>query len=115
MDEKRREVTLRSKRDREGTRALWAYLDKNGNLCVDGQDLGAGVSGVFSAGIAEYEGSHMIEKNDIPRLVKALHGNPGDDILDILKKRFDKEPRFDISDFCKKRRITVDFWYRLGN
>ena len=115
MDAERREVTLRSKRDREGTRALWAYLNENGDLYVDGQDLGSGVSGAFGAGITEYEWSHMIKKNDIPSLVKALNGNPGEDILDILKKHFDKEPRFEISDFCERRRIPVDFWCRRGD
>ena len=48
-----RSVTLRNTRDASGWRHLEASLTADGALSIAGQDLGAGVAGVFGAGITE--------------------------------------------------------------
>ena len=48
-----RTVTLREARDGADTRSLHARLDAQGNLCIEGHDLGPTVSGLL--GGSEYE------------------------------------------------------------
>jgi hypothetical protein len=49
----RREVQLRAERDGADARFLWAYLDDEGGLHIDGQDLGPGTA--ISSDDGEYE------------------------------------------------------------
>lgn len=79
-----RKVTLRSERDGRDCRNLWAYLDEEGRLHIDGQDLGLGTSMVSDDG--EYEWFTTYEAKDVPRVVAALDGQPGEDVLDVLER-----------------------------
>lgn len=55
-----------------------AYLNTAGDLIIDGQDL----SGSVRTG--EYEYSLTVPAADVPRVVAALAGEPGDDVLALL-------------------------------
>jgi hypothetical protein len=48
----RRQVILRNERSGLDTRHLWAYLDDEGNLHIDGQDLGPATAPVSTSGSA---------------------------------------------------------------
>lgn len=78
-DPRRRTVTLRSERFGDDRRNLWAHLDAEGNLHIDGQDLGPGTAPVSDDG--EYEWFQTIAAADVPRALALLGGDPGDDVL----------------------------------
>ena len=73
---------LREERSGNDSRHLWAYLDADGSLHVDGQDLGPATAMVSDDG--EYEWFQTIAAADLPRLLELLGGEPGDDVLDTL-------------------------------
>ncbi|QKW38836.1 hypothetical protein HUT06_36430 [Actinomadura sp. NAK00032] len=79
-----RTVTLRSVRDEKGLRHLSATRNAAGEIVLKGQDLGKGVSEVFGPDITEYEWEHLVAAPDAARLLRALGGGPGDDVLDLL-------------------------------
>jgi hypothetical protein len=84
--ERPRRVNLRSEHDGEDHRYLDAHLDQDGNLHLDGQDLGPGTAPVSSDG--EYEYFKAIAAADIPALL-ALLDAPGDvSILDELERHW---------------------------
>lgn len=85
MDESvARRVTVRSVSDESGRRHLTAARDTAGNVTLEGHDLGKGVADFYGSGITEYEWVHRIEAPDVARLLTALGGGPGDDVLDLL-------------------------------
>ncbi|MBB4776948.1 hypothetical protein [Actinomadura livida] len=79
-----RTVVLRDHSDENGTRHLRAVRNTSGDITLEGHDLGKGVSDVFGPGITEYEWAHQIAASDAARLLTALGGGPGDDVLDLL-------------------------------
>ena len=79
-----RRVSLRAEEKDGDSRYLDAYVDDDGNLHIDGQDLGPGTGSVSSDG--EYEWFRLINKADIPRLKKLLRAPVDADILDVLEK-----------------------------
>ncbi|MGP4027886.1 hypothetical protein [Actinomadura sp. 3N407] len=96
-----RRVTLRSVSDENGRRHLTAALDAAGNVTLKGHDLGKGVGGVYGSAITEYEWVHRIEAADVARLLTALGGRPGDDILDLLPTG----PAADVYGLMREHRI----------
>jgi hypothetical protein len=81
-ESKQRRVTLRSERRAKNTYSLWAYIDANGNLHVDGQDLGPVTEPV--SGDGEYEYFKTIAAADVPLLLGLLGAPPNSDVLDVL-------------------------------
>ncbi|XRQ03876.1 hypothetical protein ACN3XK_45880 [Actinomadura welshii] len=79
-----RTVVLRSHSDENGTRHLQAVRNATGDITLEGHDLGRGVSDFYGSGITEYEWAHRIAAADVARLLTAMGGRPGDDILDLL-------------------------------
>jgi len=79
-------VVLRNDHFGDDIRRLEAYLDDEGNLRLDGHDLGPGTAMVSDDG--EYEWFETIAAADLPRLVELLGGTPGEDILDLLTRRY---------------------------
>ena len=65
-------ITLRDEHDGKDHRHLAAYLDAEGNLHVDGQDLGPSTAQV--SGDGEYEWFTIILATQLPQLSKALGG-----------------------------------------
>jgi len=81
-----RRVVLRDEREGHDSRHLWAYLDTEGALHIDGQDLGPNTGLVGDDG--EYEWFQRIPAGKVPRLVAILGGDPADDVLDILERHW---------------------------
>jgi len=77
-------VELRDDRTGETWYRLWAYLDDGGNLHVNGQDLGPSTSVVSPDG--EYEYYLTFAAEVIPRIVEVLDGEPGEPVLDVLRR-----------------------------
>lgn len=88
-NETRRTVMLRETRTGRDRRFLWAWLDGQGNLHIDGQDLGPGTSSV--SGDGEYEWFSEIAAADVPRVVALLDGDPGEPILALLGREWTGE------------------------
>lgn len=96
-----RTVVLRD----EGGLRVWATLHGEGSVSIEGQDL----SGVFSW--SEYEYAMTIAPSDVPRLVEALGGSEGDDVLDLLYQR-----RGDLrseKSWLEEHEVPHDFWNRI--
>lgn len=81
-----RKVVLREERVGRDYRYLEAYLDEQGRLHIDGQDLGPGTAIVTSDG--EYEWFETYAAQDVPRIVELLGGKPGENVLDLLERNW---------------------------
>lgn len=84
MGKRQRTVRLRAERDGLDRRFLDAYLDAEGNLHIDGQDLGPGTAPVSSDG--EYEWFETIRATHLPRLRELLDAGHDEDLLDVLER-----------------------------
>ena len=76
--------TCRSPVQRE--EPLWAYLDSDGSLHIDGQDLGPDTAPVSDDG--EYEWFTTVRATHVCHLVELLGGDQDSDVLDLLAKRY---------------------------
>lgn len=103
---RRRTVTLRDERDGADTRWLGAYLDAGGALHVDGHDIGPGTAMISSDG--EYEWFKTVAASDLPRLVEALGGQPGDDVLDLLEASWTGTRSYDFERVLRTSGIPVN-------
>jgi hypothetical protein len=86
MNEEARQVTLRDEKSGSDSRHLRAYLDDEGNLHVDGHDLGPATSPVSNDG--EYEWIEKISADDLPRLLVLLGAPPDASILDVMEQQW---------------------------
>ena len=81
-----REVRIREEHDGPDSRYLTAYLEPNGDLRVEGQDLGPGTAIVSSDG--EYEWGYVVDRSHLPALVSALEGVEGQDLLILIRDKW---------------------------
>ena len=81
----RRIVTLRAERNGHDRSNLWGYVDERGYLHINGQDLGPQTDAI-SGGDGEYEYFETYAPEVIPRIVQALEGEVGEDVLDVLSR-----------------------------
>ena len=105
-DREGRVVTLRNEVDGPDSRHLWAHLDQEGNLHIDGQDLGPRTAIVSSDG--EYEWFQTIRSVEIPKLTGLLGGRPGDDILDVLEESWTGPRAADLEALLRESDIEVE-------
>ena len=68
-------VVLRNVRDAGGLRSLTARRRKDGEIVIEGQDLGAGVERIFGPGLSEYEWAWVIGPDAMEAAVTALGGH----------------------------------------
>jgi len=110
-----RQVVLRTERDEDGVRHLAARLTAGGDLVVEGQDIGPGVEYVFGEGNTEYEWTHTVRVADLPALVAALGGEPGDDVLALLSRRCSGDDAAELSRLLgPDGPVPADRWSRIG-
>ena len=105
-DRSRRRVSLRAERSGRDSRNLDAYVDTEGNLHIDGQDLGPGTSIVSSDG--EYEWFQTIHAAHLPDLKVLLGGVPEEDILDILERSWTGARAGELEKLLRDSGIPVD-------
>jgi len=103
-----RRVTLRDEREGKDSRHLWAYVDDDGNLHIDGQDLGPGTTPVSPDG--EYEWFKTIAAVDVPRLVSLLGGTQGEDVLDLLERGFSGAESYELETRLRQSDIPVELF-----
>jgi len=101
-----RTVTLREERQGRDSRHLWAYLDDQGCLHIDGQDLGPSTAIVSDDG--EYEWFQTIKAEHLPRLIGLLGGKSGDDILELLKTNWSGARSYEFERLLRESDIPVE-------
>jgi hypothetical protein len=104
----RRTVTLRDEREGADTRWLGASVDAGGALHIDGHDLGPGTAMVSSDG--EYEWFKTVAAADVPRLVTALGGQAGDDVLDLLEREWTGPRSYEFERLLRESDIPVSLF-----
>ena len=105
MPERSRTLQLRHETLGENSRFLSAYLDAQGHLHIDGQDLGPSTGSVSSDG--EYEWFQVIQASDLPRLIAALGGRPDEPILELLERRFSGKASYELERVLRTGEIPV--------
>ncbi len=104
-------VVLRDISDAQGTRYLGASLNSDGELVIEGQDLGSGVDEIY--GFYEYEWAWTIRARDVPKLLRALQAKP--DVLSALSKRFAGDRADELQSFLDSQGIPYEVWGRIGD
>lgn len=105
-----RKVRLRDEHVRGIRRYLEAYQDNQGNLHIDGQDLGPG------AGLGdddEYEWFKTVRAEDVTTLLVLLGGGPeDDDVLDLLAARYTGAGSYELEKALRDSDIRVQIHVR---
>jgi len=103
-------VMLHEERTDTSWRTLTAYLSKEGDLRVDGQDL--------SRSMGEYEWAYTIKADVLPALLSALGGTAGtadDDLLTLLAAQCTgREADRQLRQLLDQHGIPYGFWSRIG-
>jgi hypothetical protein len=109
-----RTVVLREERSAHGSYHLRAHLLDGGSLVIEGQDLGAAPESFW--GSREYEWTLSVPPEQVPGLVSALGGTPGDDDpLELLAARFRQDERCASRSFLEEAGVAFGFWSRVGD
>jgi hypothetical protein len=101
-------LALRHERDGDDWRHLWAYLDADGALHLDGQDLGTATS--FMTADGEYEWFQTIAPEHLPRLLALLGGNAGGDVMALLADRYTDAKSYELERILRESGIPVEFY-----
>jgi hypothetical protein len=109
-----RRVVLRNTTGPEGLRHLDARVGARGDVVIEGQDLGSGVEEIFGA--REYEWTWTVAAADVPALVRALGGDEGDDVLNLLGALYSDPRHPGIEAFVGRgKSVPAEFWSRVGD
>jgi hypothetical protein len=110
-----RSVTLRSEGEGRDWHSLSVCLDENGDVRIEGQDLGPRVAGWWGEGRTEYEWTITIGAADVAAYVRCLGGNPGDDVLELVRTCYDRGSFCVSQRFLNEQGIPNDLWSRVGD
>jgi hypothetical protein len=83
-------ILLRNTRDQRGTQFELAQFEDDGTLRIVGHDTGPQVSEAFGADITSYEWQYVLTPDRVGRLLAALGGHEGDDVLAALRSYYDE-------------------------
>lgn len=103
----RRTVVLRNERKGKDQRHLRAYLDEEGNLVVEGQDLGPSTAVVSDDG--EYEYRKRIAADDVASLRSVLNIGDDVDILDELARNWSGPASYELERRIRESGVPVQF------
>jgi len=92
-------------------RHLEASINAEGDLVIEGQDLGSEVEGIF--GYSEYEWAWTISASDCDRLLVALGAKS--DLLSALGERFSGKHAANLQSFLESEGIEFEAWGRIGD
>ena len=89
-----------------------ASLADDGALVISGQDLRA--ESFFGSGNAEYEYALTVDADGVRRIVAALGGQAGDDVLELLRANGDNLVTTGEMTWLREIGIEPKFWSHLG-
>lgn len=101
-------VELRNEQREDGSRHLRARLRSNGDLCIEGHDLGAGTSLV--SGDREYEWFKTIHSQHIDRLRLVLGADEEADLLAFLQEHYSGSRSYDLEELLRTGGVPVEFF-----
>jgi hypothetical protein len=108
-----RRITLRDESREDGSRlVLEAYVDGDGNLHLDGHDLGPVTVSISADG--EYEYFKTIAARDVPRLLGLVGAGAGEGVLDVLRRRWSGDASYDLEDLLSASDVPVELFTRSG-
>jgi hypothetical protein len=102
---------LRNERSEGDLRYLAASYSSEGNLVIEGQDLGNAVEAAF--GCREYEWTWTILRADLPKLAAALDTSL--DLMAALENRFSGPAAAELAAFLQEHNIPHKGWSRIGD
>jgi len=105
-EDPQRRVVLRDEKEGRDRRYLEAYLDAEGALHIDGQDLGPATAIVSDGG--EYEWFQRIAPGDVSRLVVMLGGRLGDDVLDVLEQHWTGDRAGELERLLRESNLEIE-------
>jgi hypothetical protein len=106
-----RSFVLRDERDGEDWRFLRAYL-RDGDLVLEGQDLGPATATVSNDG--EYEYFETVKAADLPQLLHVL-GEPADaDILEVLARSWRGSASYELEERLRHSGVPVQLFVYGG-
>lgn len=106
-----RRIVLRDEQAGEDHCFLEARITSQGDLVIEGQDLGPAVESVFGKGYREYEWQRTIRQAHIPLLSSALGARNDEDILAVLGRVSEAEIDRCFADSA----IPCQWWSRIGD
>lgn len=107
-------VVLRKEHVGNDSRYLTARITEKGDLSIEGQDFGPAVEELMGPGLREYEWAITVRAANLPKLVTALGGTDGANLLFLLAERFAEDETYASETFLEEHGIPVQFWNRVG-
>ena len=104
-------VVLRRIKDAGGLRLLEASVTDEGDVRIEGYDLGDGVERAL--GVREYEWTWTIPAASVPDLLRALEASGN--VLLALEAKFSGDNAALLDSFLEKHGIPTKRWSRLGD
>ena len=104
-----REVILRQERYGRDSRYLGAYIDENGDLRIEGQDLGPGTEPWGVDG--EYEWFETVRAVHLPRLLELLGARErleGAELVDYLEREWSGRRAYDFLRLLYRSGIPIE-------
>ncbi|WP_030156972.1 hypothetical protein [Glycomyces sp. NRRL B-16210] len=101
-----RRVTLRSERTPTSSHSMWAYVDDDGALHVDGHDLDPALESFV--GKDEAETFKTVKAEHLGALVELLGGEPGADVLDLLAERYTGPGSYELNRILGSGAVPVE-------
>jgi hypothetical protein len=89
-----------------------ATMADGGALVISGQDLRA--ESFFGSGNAEYEYALTVDADGVRRIIAALGGQAGDDVLELLRANGDNLVTTGEMTWLRAIGIEPKFWSHLG-
>ena len=106
MVEITRTVVLRDERDGRDSRHLAVRLTADGDLRVDGLDIGPTTAEL--TGGDEYEWTTMVRAEHLAGLVALLGGDPGAGLLGLLAERYTGPSAYDLEQILSGGAVPIE-------
>jgi hypothetical protein len=101
-------VLLDERREDGSSLYMTADLDADGTLRIKGHDLGPVTELISPDG--EYEYCYFVKAVDLPAAVAVLGGQPGTDVLDLLRQRWSGPAAYQLGTALRDGGIDYSFW-----
>jgi hypothetical protein len=102
---------LRDEKTDGDMRYLGVRYSSDGDLVIEGQDLGDAVEVAF--GYHEYEWTWTVARSDLPKLAEALGASSS--LLVAIENRFRGPAAAHLATFLKENDIPYTSWSRIGD